>query len=299
MELIMTDIPEHYKQLGHSRESASAATIELYEWILKNYGMVEHKMRFPMSSAPMLGIAAEYGTKLYFGLADYDPMLGAQEPMDINEATRHALSKFDEYKPRTWDGGKDAEAFDAYRETLPEIIISAVQAVQRCFAQANTIEGEYQRWMNVDGLKVPVVLYQDFSAGGIQADLKVSVSQRNPVKQDGTRTWRVPKPKTEPTWNQVKQQAVYWKATGQMPSLLFVTGKGYHVANSQNCEQLTEASLERAYNDVVRTWMTHQNLIEAAQGSWRKLAGLVDPDFNEIARKHGSTWVEIARQLWR
>ena len=298
-ELIMTDIPEDYKQLGYIRESASAATIEIYEWVLKNYGLVEHKMRFPMSSAPMVGISVQHATALRYGLQDYDPMLGQQMEMNIDEAIRHGIAKFDEYKPRTWDDGKDAEAAEAYRETLPDLIRMAVLSVGECFAQANLLEGEYQRWMHVDGLKVPVVLYQDFSAGGMQADLKCSVSQRNPVKKDGTRTWRVPKPKKEPTWNQIKQQAVYWKATGQMPSLLFVTARDYHIANSQNCEQLTEASLERAYNDVVRTWKIHQNLVEAANGSWRKLAGLVDPDFNEIARKHGSTWLEIAKQLWR
>jgi hypothetical protein len=273
--------------------------LPLDERVLKLYGIAEHEMRFPMAARPWAGICAQSGVDMRLGLQDYNEMLGQQEQSTTAEAIRYALGKYDEYKPRTWDNGKDAEEFEAFRETLPDIIEHGVAAVQECFKQANLLQGEYQRWHNVDGLDVPVMLYQDYSGGNEQADLKVSLSLRNPPKKDGTRSWRVPKPKTEPTWAQVRQQSVYWKATGQMPSLLFVTGAGYHIANSQNCELLTETSLERAYSEVVRSWLTFQNLLKASHGSWRTLAGLVEPDFNEIARKHGSTWVDIARQLWR
>ena len=57
-------------------------------------------------------------------------------------------------------------------------------------------------------------------------------------------------------------------------------------------------SAGRAYAEVVRSWITFQNLLKASNGSWRTLASLVEPDFNEIARRHGSTWVDIAKQLW-
>jgi len=295
----MTEIPQYRKDFSSSNESASNANLPLDERALKLYGIAEHEMRFPMAARPWAGICAQSGVDMRLGLQDYNEMLGQQEQSTTAEAIRYALGKYDEYKPRTWDNGKDAEEFEAFRETIPDIIEHGVAAVQECFKQANLLQGEYQRWHNVDGLDVPVMLYQDYSGGNEQADLKVSLSLRNPPKKDGTRSWRVPKPKTEPTWAQVRQQSVYWKATGQMPSLLFVTGAGYHIANSQNCELLTETSLERAYSEVVRSWMTFQNLLKASHGSWRTLAGFIEPDFNEIARKHGSTWVDIARQLWR
>ncbi len=294
----MNELPEYRKSLSSKHESVSNANITVDQRVLKLYGMAEHKMRFPMSSRPMAGIAGQVGVDARLGLTDYDELLGQQEGLSMAESIRSAMSKFDEYKPNDWDGGKDAEENEAFRETLPDIIENGVAAVQECFSKANLLEGEFQRWHNVDGLDVPVMLFQDYSAGGIQADLKISLSLRNPPKKDGTRTWRIPKPKTEPTWSQVRQQAVYWKATGQMPSLLFVTASGYHIANSQNCELLTEPSLERAYAEVVRSWITFQNLLKASNGSWRTLASLVEPDFNEIARRHGSTWVDIAKQLW-
>ncbi len=295
----MNELPEYRNSFLSKHESVSNANLELYMRVLKMYGMAEHDMRFPLAARPWAGICVQHGVDIRLGLDSYNQILGQQEKADMAEAVRSAMSKYDEYKPRAWDDGKDAEEFEAFRETIPEMIGHGVAAVEECFKKANLLEGEYQRWHEVSELDVPVMLYQDYSAGGGQADLKCSLSLRNPPKKDGTRSWRVPKPKTEPTWGQVRQQSVYWKATGQTPSLLFVTASGYHIANSQNCELLTENSLERAYSEVVRSWMTFQNLLKASNGSWRTLAGLVEPDFNEIARMHGSTWVDIAKQLWR
>lgn len=294
----MNEQPQYRKDFSSTHESVSNANLELYLRLLKAYAMAEHKMRFAMTARPWSGICAQTGVNLRLGLQDYNELIGQQEPSSMAEAVRSAMSQYDSHQPVDWDEGKDAEEFEAFRDTLPDIIENGVAAVNECFKQANLLEGEYQRWHNVEGLDVPVMLYQDFSAGGIQADLKVSLSLRNPPKKDGTRSWRIPKPRTEPTWAQVRQQAVYWKATGQMPSLLFVTASGYYIANSQNCELLTESSLERAYAEVVRSWMTYQNLMKASHGSWRTLAGLIEPDFNEIARRYGSTWVDIAKQLW-
>jgi len=291
-------IPDSFKDMGYTHDSASGATTTKDEMILKLW-VRHHKMQFPMAARPWAGICTQHGTDLALGLADYNEDIGSQEPVPMAEAVRSALAKYDEYQPRTWDEGKDAEEYEAFREHIPEMIGQAIAAVKECFAQSNLIEGEFQRWHKVDGLDVPIMLYQDYSAGGIQADLKCSLALRNPPKKDGTRSWRIPKPKTEPTWQQTVQQAVYWKATGQTPSLLFVTASGYHIANSQNCEALTESSLDRAYNDAVRSWKITQNLIRAANGNWHTLAGLVQPDFNEIARRHGSTILELARQLWR
>jgi len=278
-------------------DSASGATRPKYERVLDLW-LRDQGIKLPGSARMTGGNIIQYGVDLRIGTAHFNELLGQQEPMPMAEAVRSALAKYDEYQPRTWDNGKDAEEYEAFRDYIPEMIAQGVAAVEDCFKQANSIEGEYQQWHEVDGLDHRIMLYQDYSAGGISGDLKASFPLRNPPKKDGTRTWRVPKPKTEPSWQQVWQQSVYWKATGQMPSLLFVTASGYHIANSQNCEALTEQSLERAYNHAVRSWMTTQNLFTAANGSWKTLAGLVCPDFNEIARMHGPDYVKLAQQLW-
>jgi hypothetical protein len=94
------------------------------------------------------------------------------------------------------------------------------------------------------------------------------------------------------------QQAVYWKATGEKPALLFVTASGYNIVDETNCELMTEENLQRAYDDVVRSWLVTQNLLKASRGSWKALAGLVQPDMVQIAQRHGPNITNLAKQLW-
>jgi len=294
----MKEAPASLKDMGYYHDSASGATATKDEMVLKLYARKEHKMNFPMAARPWAGICVQYGSNLALGLQDYNEIIGQQEGMPIAEATRHMMAKYDEYKPRDWDDGKDAEEFDAFREHLPEMMAHSIAGVNEFFKGANQIAGEHQRWLDEPKSDVPIMLYQDFSGAGTQIDLKCSLPMRNPVKKDGSRSWRVPKPKTEPTWQQVVQQSIYWKATGETPALLFVTASGYHICTPENCEALSEANLNRAYNEAVQSWVITQNLLKAANGSWRTLFGLVQPDMTEIARRHGPSIVTLAKQAW-
>ena len=170
------------------------------------------------------------------------------------------------------------------------MIKHAVDGLHKYFEGVNRIEGESMKQFVEPKIDVPVVLYQDYSGGGRQIDLKCSLPMRNPPKKDGT--------KTEPSAQQVMQQAVYWKATGEKPALLFVTASGYNIVDETNCELMTEENLQRAYDDVVRSWLVTQNLLKASRGSWKTLAGLVQPDMVQIAQRHGPNITNLAKQLW-
>ncbi|MAL84590.1 MAG: hypothetical protein CMF11_09680 [Idiomarina sp.] len=253
-----------------------------------------------MAARPMCGIVVQDGANLILGLDKYQPLIGQQDGMEPAKAIAQTMERFNKYKPRQWDGGKDAEEFEAFKEYIPDMILHAVEGVREAFKHANMIEGEYQRWHNEPKIDVPVMLYQDYSGGGKQTDLKCKPPLRNPPKKDGTRSWRVPKVEgMVPNAQQQMQQAVYNKATGEPPSLLFVSASGYYIADADNCDLLKPEALERAYADAVQSWQISQNLLKAANGSWRTLAGLVQPNFNEIARRHGPSIVDVANQLWR
>jgi len=292
------EVPDYRKSFGIIHESASNGTATKDEMILKHYVRKEHKMGFPMASRPISGIKVQTGVDCALGLHNYSPIQGQQEPMDINQSVRFALTEYQGYTPRKWDNGKDAEEYEEFREHLPEMIKHAVEGLKDFFDGVNRIEGESMKYHDEPLLDVPIMLYQDYSGGGKQIDLKCSLPMRNPPKKDGTRTWRVPKPKTEPTAQQVMQQAVYWKATGEKPALLFVTSAGYNIVDENNCELMTEDNLERAYNDIVRSWLVTQNLLKASNGSWKTLAGLVQPDMVQLSARHGPNIIQLAKQLW-
>lgn len=294
-----TETPTYRQEFGAAHDSASGATQDKWELVLKWY--CRHLgVKLPMAARPMCGIVVQDGANLILGLDKYQPLIGQQDGMEPAKAIAQTMERFNKYKPRQWDGGKDAEEFEAFKEYIPDMILHAVEGVREAFKHANMIEGEYQRWHNEPKIDVPVMLYQDYSGGGKQTDLKCKPPLRNPPKKDGTRSWRVPKVEgMVPNAQQQMQQAVYRKATGEPPSLLFVSASGYYIADEDNCDLLKPEALERAYADAVQSWQISQNLLKAANGSWRTLAGLVQPNFNEIARRHGPSIVDVANQLWR
>jgi len=292
------EIPDYSLFFGRQHVSASGATQPIDEHVLKLYLRKEHKMNFPFAARPRAGQIVQSIADMALGVHDYSPIYGPKEPMDIDEAISRGLTEFEFYKPRDWDGGKDAEEYHHFKEVIPTMARYAVEGVRE-FYKGVAFEGEYQRLYNEEKLDVPVILFQDFTGAGRQIDLKCSLPLRNPLKKDGTRTWRNPKPKTEPTPQQIMQQAVYNKATGDAPGLLFVTPAGYNIVTAENCDALRPEALEATYEDVVRRWVVQQNLLKAANQSWSNLFGLVQPDFGQIVGRHGPEILKIAREIWR
>lgn len=293
------ETPEYREEFNAKHDSAFGATQPKWEFVLKLH--CRHlQVKMPMAARPLCGIVVQDGANKILGLDKYQPLIGQQDGMEQTKAIAEAMQRFNKYKPRDWDDGKDAEEFEAFKDHIPDMILHAAEGVRERFKAANMIEGEYQRWHNEPKIDVPIMLYQDYSGGGIQCDLKAKPPLRNPPKKDGTRSWRVPKVEgMVPNAQQQIQQAVYNKATGEPPSLLFVSASGYYIADADNCDLLKPEALDRAYAEAVRSWQISQNLLKAANGSWRTLAGLVQPDFNEIARRHGPSIVDVANQLWR
>jgi hypothetical protein len=292
------EIPDYSLFFGRQHVSASGATQPIDEHVLKLYLRKEHKMNFPFAARPRAGQIVQSIADMALGVHDYSPIYGPKEPVDLDEAISRGMTEFEFYKPRDWDGGKDAEEYHHFKEVIPTMARYAVEGVRE-FYQGVAFEGEYQRFYHEEKLDVPVILFQDFTGAGRQIDLKCSLPMRNPLKKDGTRTWRNPKPKTEPTPQQIMQQAVYNKATGDAPGLLFVTPAGYNIVTAENCDALRPEALEATYEDVVRRWVVQQNLLKAANQSWGNLFGLVQPDFGQIVGRHGPEILKIAREIWR
>ena len=186
------ETPEYRKEFGAAHDSASGATQDQWEFVLKLY--CRHlQVKMPMAARPMCGIVVQDGANKILGLDKYQPLIGQQDGMEQTKAIAEAMQRFNKYKPRTWDDGKDAEEFEAFKDYIPDMILHAAEGVREAFKHANMIEGEYQRWHNEPKIDVPIMLYQDYSGGGKQTDLKAKPPLRNPPKKDDTRSWRVPK----------------------------------------------------------------------------------------------------------
>ena len=292
------EVPEYSKEYGRVHVSASGGTQPIDEHILKMYLRKEYQMNFPFAARPKAGQVVQMAADLHLGLHDYSPILGQQNGLPVTEAITKGRTEFMQYQPKDWDDGRDAEEKAEFIEHVEAMSLNAIDGIKEFFGD-NPIEGEYQRFYWDERIDVPVTLFLDYADDEKQIDLKCSLPVRNPIRKDGTRTWRVPKPKTEPTEQQVMQQAVYWKATGLRPALLFVTSDGYNIATEDNCPALKPEALEDAYNTIVGRWLAVQNLMKAAMGNWKTLFGMVAPDYGQIGARHGQEILNIAKQAWR
>ena len=293
----MNNIPDYRKRVGSYHCSASGATQPLDEHILKLLLRKEYKMGFPFAARPRAGQIIQEIVDIAEGLDDYKPMEGKKQGKPRTDAIRLGLREYNFYKPKDWDDGRDAEEFHHFKEVIPTMAVHAHNGLKEYYDMDKVI-GEHQRFHTENELDVPIILFTDYTDGERQIDLKCSFPLRNPPKKDGTRTWRNPKPKTQPTRQQVMQQAVYWKSTGEEPALLFVTPEGYNIVTKDNCPDLSYDSLEQAYAEVMARWKIVQNLLRVADGDWKTLFGLVQPDFAQIATRHGSEILNIAKEHW-
>ena len=292
------EIPEYRKFAGATHNSASGGSQSVDEHVLKLYLRKEYSMNFPFAARPRAGQVVQEIVDHHLGLHNYSPIYGPKDGLGMSEAIRQGVTDYMNYQPRTWDDGKDMEEYEYFRDILGDMAQLAVEGLKEYYKD-DEIEGEFKRWHHDDRIDVPTMLFQDYSGGGKQIDLKCSFPMRNPLKKDGTRTWRVPKPKTEPTAQQIMQQSVYWKATGDKPGLLFVTPAGYNIVTEENCPALKPENLEVTYQQVAQRWIAIQNLLRAAHGSWKNLFGLVQPDYAQIAVRHGPDILSIAKDAWR
>lgn len=292
------EVPDYSKEFGRVHVSASGGTQPIDEHILKMYLRKEYQMGFPFASRPKTGQVVQMVADLHLGLHDYSPILGQQQGLPVTEAIQKGRMEMMQYQPRDWDNGKDAEEKAEFIEHVEAMSLNAIDGIKEFFGD-NPIEGEYQRFYWDERIDVPVTLFLDYADDEKELDLKCSLPVRNPPKRDGTRTWRVPKPRTEPTEQQVMQQAVYWKATGLRPALLFVTSEGYNIATEDNCPALKPEALEEAYSAIVGRWMVVQNLMKASYGNWKTLFSMVAPDYGQIGARHGMEILDIAKKAWR
>ena len=292
------EIPDYCKNFGLFHQSASTANLPIDQAILKLYLRQEHKLNYPDAARMMLGRLVQTALDHHLGLYDFSPIKGQQEGLEINQAIRESLTEYQQYTPRTWDNGKDQLEYETYQDYLPDMVKVAAQGIQEYFQNVNSIDGEFAQHHIEEQIDVPVLYYQDYSGGGRQIDLKCHAPIKNPTKKDGTSTWRIPKPRTEPLPSWIRQQAVYWKATGQKPALLSVTATDYHIIDEKNCEQMQDEYLQVAYDSVVHDWKVMQNLFKDSRGSWIELKNRAKLDYPEVLQRYGPDIAKLAQQLW-
>ena len=285
---------EYRKAFGSRamHNSASGGTQPLDEYFLKLYCDHNLQLSFPSSAKMTAGNAVQRLVDLSLGLT-----FDKKEPIEFEEAQRIVEREYSFYKPRTFDDGKDAEEHQEIRQHIHSTAVQADKGLKEYFGKQK-FTGEKKEFFDVESIDVPTMYLIDYRSKKKMIDLKTSWSIRNPMKKDGTRTWRIPKPAKEPTHNQICQQAVYWKATGLTPALLFCTADGYEISTPETTDLLKKDSLEYHFNVVKQRWLVIQTIMKKSK-TFDEALQFVSPDLERIMLYQGNEFFRIAKVIWR
>ena len=275
----MTDFLERLKKNGITHFSPSQLNRPLGSWVFMYCYLNKHQRR-----EMKVGENAALGTSVHNLI---QAVLCAGQ--SIEDATKTAIMDFD-FHP----ADESQEKREKFRELIPQMGEIGVDLLAEAFGGASE---EKSVEVYLPGIEIPIIGYVDMMKDGVFCEMKTKAPRLGAVKKDGTRGWsKAPLPK-EPQIDHIMQAAVYWKATGAIPSIAYITAEDGIRFDPFNCDLLKESGLEFAIEEVRRKALIRQNLLKISTDA-KVLAGLVEPEFD-----HPFYWnhqfKEEAKELWK
>jgi len=212
----------------------------------------------------------------------------------IEAVIRQGMSRLDEYKPRTWDDGKDERKLAVNRAEFADVLINAIEGVKEAHAHygLNRIEGESEIYTNLSGLELPYSGFPDFSR---RIELKTKWSSAAANTKSGKRAASLP---TQPDWSHTSQVAGYWAGTGLMQTIVYANAKDYRVMHADNSDRLTNDGLQAALNHITAKCAIRENILKSAD-SVEQMLRLIEPDFGHMwAWDMRPEVLNEAKKLW-
>lgn len=207
---------------------------------------------------------------------------------DFDEAVEAAKLTFD-FHP----ANKSEEKRVKFREDIEAMVHSGVNCLSQDFSGA---QEERRIELELDGVVLPIIGYVDLFKDGKLAEIKTKAARAGAVKKDGTRSWSKGSIPKEPAMQHIMQSAIYWKATGAEPNIVYVSAEDSIIYTPENCDKLSDEYLSYALDQIRSKAIRLQNLI-AISNDPKVLASLLEPDFGSFY--WADEFMEEARELWK
>ena len=257
----MNELTEKMYNAGVEHFSPSQLNRPLANWMFEYVYLTKSQRR-----DITVGENAAYGTAVHGAIQS---VLCAG--VDIEEATEHALMEFD-FHPANESEDKRVK----YRDLIPAAVDLAVQELSG-WAKS---EAELRIEWHPEELAVPIIGFVDMAQGfkGRFLEMKTKAPRLGAVKKDGTRSWTKAATPKEPEWTHIQQAAVYYKATGLLPNIGYISDHSVVVFSPDNCEKLQLDAIEYAANDMKAKAVRRQNLLSISTDP-KVLASFLEPEF--------------------
>ena len=102
----------------------------------------------------------------------------------------------------------------------------------------------------------------------------------------------------EPYKNDLLQLALYSKATGLKPVIVYATEKDFKIFNQDNCELLSQESLDNYVEKARRIALSRQNLIKMVDDPHQLIDVIEPPDISEFWYDLGQDVVNEVKHIW-
>jgi hypothetical protein len=232
-----------------------------------------------------------------------------------SQAYRAALSTFDEHEVLDHVDG-DAEKFSIIRDDIYEVpgtdprVSGSVLELTCRHTAAGLVEAtrgvnkiEDGRWISVrlePDVQLDFIGQIDVEAGGV-----VEIKTRWPYLSDrAKRGWVINSLPGKPDPNHVCQVALYWlwlrqQSENVQVKLVYANCKGFRVFASDDCDQLSEASLNEALERLRTIARAREQMMQKAENIGQLLA-MIAPDFTHYMWKSVSPeYRAAADKAWR
>ena len=267
------------------------------------------KMWWPGNAAMAAGRAAETAVNLATvhdepwqsafrsALAEFDEH---ESPLHIeNDRTKHALIRDHVYTVKQTKAEKDAGAPEVSGTFFELVCQNLYAGTLEATQGANRIEDG--RWvsMQFDGVELDFIGQLDLEAGAV-IELKTSW----PSPADTKRGFRMPSLPTAPRPEHVMQVALYraWlqRREEHVPvKLVYATPVGFRVFDSDSCDALGDAAMQRALGRMCRIAKAREHLLKRAEDVDDLLAFL-SPDFGHFMwRDKPPEYLTLARSKFK
>jgi len=183
----------------------------------------------------------------------FELWLGGKPIKEAIETCKHELSKFNA------PNAKDHEQHKLCLKHFDTVVNNFVLASADCNIKVNEIEQLFKT--DAEGIELNVGGYVDV----VEFDYINEAKSKWPspfLKTDGTYSERSQSLPKSPTASNVRQAAIYSRASNKPVRIIYASHKGYMVFDQTNCELLQPQALNAAFETMRMSARARQNLLK-------------------------------------
>lgn len=213
--------------------------------------------------------------------------------IDLEDAVVTAVNRIQSHEPID---ELDELKTRQYVDDVVSVIENGVEALED---YKDTFVAEERISLQHPELAQEIMGFVDLTGDNMLIEIKTKWNTFGPVKKDGERSVRQAKLVDKPDPSHLRQVAIYWAATGKMPTLVYITTHGVVTFSHQNCELLSVESLDYHFNQILHNAIVWENLLSISTDP-HVLKYWIQPNWDDFRwRFMPNDYLNQAKELWK